>query len=103
MNNNIIIYGSTIEIANAKLQGLLDNMKYGDVLNVMKSFNNFVVTMKNGDVYRAVTTSDSSRGRKWQYAYIDSKIDSQLIDWVVLPCFMPKNLNDRVADCANWY
>ncbi len=103
MNNIILVYGSTKERANYKLEELLNNMKYGDVLNVMKSYNQFVVTMKNGDIYKSVTASDNARGHRWHYAYIDSSINSELIDCVILPKFVSNNSDRKLTDCVTWY
>lgn len=103
MNNRILVYGSTKEIANYKLEELLSNMKYGDVLNIMKSCNQFVVTLKNGDVYKSVAANDTARGHKWQYAYIDGNISAEALDCVVLPSFVASNINDKLIDYVTWY
>lgn len=109
MRENIIIYGATKERAFSKLQQILDKMEYGDVANVKKSSYEFVVVLKNDDVYRAVGASDIARGIKWQYAYIDSLINREMIDRVILPSFMPRLLNGeydtntKIIDRVTWY
>ena len=87
----ILVYGSTREIAFYKLQNLLDNMRYGDVSKVRKSSFDFVVELKNGDIFQAVIASDNVKGRKWDYAYIDMNIDSEIIQQIILPCYIGLN------------
>lgn len=84
---NIIIYGITKERAYEKLQTILDNLRYGDVLKVKKSKYEFEVILKDGTRYRAITASDSARGNKWQFAYIDTLIDDEVINNIVFPSF----------------
>lgn len=109
MGNNIIIYGVTKERAFSKLQSLLDEMRHGDVVDVRKSNYEFVVILNNGDVYRAVCASNTARGIKWQYAYIDSVIDEDIMDEVILPSFAPRYLSNgydvevKVLDRIKWY
>lgn len=109
MRDNIIIYGATRERAYDKLQQTLDDMSYGSVKEVRKSSYEFVVILKNGDIYKAVTTSDKARGIKWQYAYIDSTIDKQLVDNIILPSFIPRLVNGeydasaKIEDGIIWY
>ena len=108
MNNNIIVYGETREGAYDKLQYLLDDIKHRDIANVKKSSYEFVVVLKNDDVYKAVGISNTVRGIKWQYAYIDSTIDKCLVDNVILPSFTPRLLNGeydanaKIVDRVIW-
>lgn len=87
----ILIYGKTKERAFYRLQSLLDDMRYGDVNRVRKSSFEFVVELKNGDIFHAVIASDSSRGSKWDYAYIDKNIDNKTIQQIILPCYIGLN------------
>lgn len=109
MNDNIVVYGATKERAINKLQQILDDMRVGDIDNVRKSRCDLVFSLKNGDVYKAVGANDTARGHKWQYAYIDAAIDSDMIDRVILPSFMPKLVNGeydisaKMADKIIWY
>lgn len=79
--------------ANNKLQSILDNMRVGDIKQVRKGYNDFTVQLKNGDIYIARTASESCRGYKWQYAYIDTLINRDLLYTVILPEFIPKDEN----------
>lgn len=109
MRDNIIVYGATRERAYDKLQQTLDDMSYGSVKDVRKSSHEFIVILKNGDIYKAMCASDSVRGYKWQYAYIDSAIDKQLVDNIVLPNFTPRHVNGeydanaKIEDRIIWY
>ncbi|HHU59551.1 TPA: hypothetical protein GXZ34_01340 [bacterium] len=99
MNRKIIIFGSSMQRANNKLQSILDNMRVGDIEQVRKGYNNFTVQLKNGDIYIAKTASESCRGYKWQYAYIDALINEDLLYTVILPNFIPKDENgDWIMD-----
>lgn len=90
----IIVYGLTKQRAYNKLEELLSNIKYGDILKVMKSSMEFKVLLKNGNTYQAVVASDSARGHKWGYAIIDSLIDKKLVDTVIFPCFTKTDIFD---------
>jgi len=96
----ILVYGVTRERARSKLQDLLDNFKHGDVNKVSKGYNDFVVELKNGDIYKTVTANDSSRGHKWDYAYIDNLIDVELTNNIIMPCFSYKG---DLKDSYEWY
>ena len=109
MGERIIIYGKTKDRANLKLQNILDNMLYSDVLQVKKSLNDFAVTTKNGDIYKTVTASDSSRGIKWHRAYIDKDIDEYILNNIILPSSIPIIIDEdnRIEISAknriNWF
>lgn len=111
MNKKIIIFGSSIQRANDKLQSLLDNMRVGDIRQVRKGYNDFTVQLKNGDIYVAKTASESRRGYRWQYAYIDLFINEDIFYAVILPKFIPKDENGNlimgasinVKDYIEWF
>lgn len=111
VNRKIIIFGSSIQRANDKLQSLLDNMRVGDIKQVRKGYNDFTVQLKNGDIYIAKTASESCRGYRWQYAYIDALINEDLLYTVILPMFIPKDENGNlimgtgisVKDYIEWF
>jgi hypothetical protein len=99
VNRKIIIFGSSMQRANNKLQSILDNMRVGDIEQVRKGYNDFTVQLKNGDIYIAKTASESCRGYRWQYAYIDALINEDLLYTVILPKFIPKDENgDWIMD-----
>lgn len=111
MNRKIIVFGSSIQRANDKLQSLLDNMRVGDIKQVRKGYNDFTIQLKNGDVYITKTASESCRGYRWQYAYIDAFINEDLLYNVILPKFTPKGENGDlimttdidVKDYIEWF
>ena len=109
MRDNIIVYGTTKERAFYKLEQLLNDMKYGDIADVKKSSCEFVVILKNGDIYKAMCASDSTRGHKWQYAYIDRMISSEILNNIIFPTFIPRLVNGeydasaKIEDRIIWY
>lgn len=111
VNRKIIIFGSSMQRANNKLQSILDNMRVGDIEQVRKGYNDFTVQLKNGDIYVAKTASESCRGCRWQYAYIDALINENILYNVILPTFRPKdksgNLimggNSNIQDNIEWF
>lgn len=109
MSNNIIVYGTTRKIAFDMLEKLLNDMKYGDVADVRKNNYEFTAILKNGDRYKAMCASDSARGHKWQYAYIDKMISSEVLNNIIFPTFVPRLIsgeydeNAKREDRIVWY
>lgn len=89
---NIIVYGSTKQVAYDKLDELLSNTKYGYIERVIKSKHEYTVVLKNGDIYKALMASDNIRGYKWQYAIIDKSIDKKIINTLILPNFVKTDI-----------
>lgn len=89
---NIIVYGSTKQIAYDRLDKLLGNMRYKEIERVIKNQYEYTVVLKNGDIYKALMASDNARGYKWQYAVIDKTIDKKIIDNVILPSFVKTDI-----------
>lgn len=85
MNKRILVYGKTIDRAMDKLEDILNNIPHGDIHDVRKSRSDMQVLLKNGDLYNIVTASESSRGHKWKYAYIDKDISIDIFNRVILP------------------
>lgn len=85
MNKRVVVYGKTIDNAREKLENILDSMIYGDVYNVKELREYMEVQMKNGDLYTTAIGGESSRGHKWNYAYIDRDIDTSTINEFILP------------------
>ena len=104
---NVLIYGSTVERAFNKLQELIDNMNPNDIKRIKKSpsCGIYTVELHNGDYYKAIKASDNARGYRWQYTYIDTDIDKELLDCVIACKFIPENLdrNIHIKDCYEWY
>ena len=92
---NIIVYGKTAQIASMRLQSMLDDMKYGDILKVRKSINNMAVELKNGDYYTTAITSDNSRGTRCQIAYVPENVDQEFLDNIVYPCLIGEHSEVR--------
>lgn len=94
----IIVYGSTRDRAYNKLQDLLDNMKYGKVNRVNKNSFNFTVELKNGDLYIALLAFEGAKGHKWDYAYIDHRIDKEIVNNIILPGCLHSNYGEKLEE-----
>ena len=97
-----LIYGATKERAFSKLQSILDRFQYDDVHRVMKSRNEFIVELKNGDVYKAIVARDYVRGFKWDYAIIDNDIEPSVRDNIIFPSFK-MNIYDSIENHYSYY
>lgn len=88
---NAIVFGKSAPIASMRLQSMLDDMKYGDVLKVRKSINHMEVELKNGDYYTTAVTSSNSKGMRYQVAYVPENVDQKFLDNIVYPCLIGEN------------
>lgn len=82
----IIVYGAIQTEANRFLQKLKTKFIKDNILK--ESYSKYVpsnITLTNGDVYISVGANESSRGQKWDYAYIDEKIPLGVFHNVILP------------------
>lgn len=90
-----VIYGETYAKANAKLVEIVDDLRYGDVLNFRLSKNQSFCMLKNGDIIMTIATrnnDDSLRGVRWNYAYIDAYIDKDTIEEYIKPHYTDKDI-----------
>jgi len=110
---NIIIYGSSFDIACRKTKELLDKIPTEELLSVIKSKDKFEIRLKNGDRYRTLSSYNISqvRGVRWQYAYIDNLINDEILHNYIYCKFIPKQPAegrfleeyDNIMDCREFY
>lgn len=103
MNNTIIVYGATLKRAFAKMEEILDGLKYSEIQQVRRSSNEFSIYLYNGDRYLARGEYESVRSYKWNYAYIDIDISGKIIDNVILPAFKPPMKPFTASDYYEWF
>lgn len=70
----IAVFGKTQKEANAFLNTLTNNMKFGDVESV-RIYPRMETLLKDGTRYIALVANDSSRGHRFKKAYVQSGID----------------------------
>lgn len=81
----IAVFGATIDMANAKLEDLVNNMKYEVVVEFYKDYKGFTATLKNGTVFKSIYATESTRSEKYDYAYISHGIKSNVLESVIFP------------------
>lgn len=83
-----VVYGHSIEIANAKLQEIVNN--YVHYTNYSISHESHFpqgnqVIFDNGDVWEACAPTGYMCGKRYNIAYIDHFIDVDILDKVIMP------------------
>jgi hypothetical protein len=86
MSKNYIIFGRTYKRAEYKLNEIFKSFDPNEILQ--RSRNMF--SLKNGDVYKAVGTNDSSRGYKPDCVFVDQEISLDIFHNIILPCISHK-------------
>lgn len=89
---NVLVFGSTYEIARMHLLSMVDDMKYGDIKTMHQSMNETYVELKNGDTYQALCASENARGYKCDKAYVNKEIDSEIVDRIIKPILIMSQL-----------
>ena len=86
------VYGSTIEIANRKLEEIIEDYKSMGYLvtRYVKSLNGSFVEFNNADFWQAVRAGDGQRANRCNVAYIDYNIDQDIINYTVRPAITLK-------------
>lgn len=81
------IYGSTIKIANQKLEQIIEDYKSMGYLvtRYAKTLTGSFVEFINGDFWQAVRASENQRANRCNVAYIDRNIDQDIINCVIRP------------------
>ena len=85
MKSEVIIFGLTLEVANNKLEKLHQLLGKNLIQIYKKSENYSVIILSDGTIYRAIKVGDSSRGYRWNYAYIDRNISEDILNTIILP------------------
>ena len=81
----IAVFGATIDMANTKLEDLVNNMKYEVVVRFYKDYKGFTATLKNGTMLKSIHATESTRNEKYDYAYISHGIKSSVLENVIFP------------------
>jgi hypothetical protein len=61
-------------------------MRYGDVKKVIESSNKMAIEMKNGDIYKAISTGEQSRGDKFNKIYTKRNMNSIALKSIINDC-----------------
>ena len=98
-----LIYGATSERAVIKLKEIAEMLVHkGELQHAQYSRERGGLIARNGDVYTACMANDGVRGYRWQYAYVDHKIDYDLLQCVVLPKGMPNEDMRLLGEKVDW-
>ena len=83
-----VVWGSTFKIASKKLNEIIENYNLYRIptKHIVKSKYNYYVTFENGDIWRACSSRESSRGVRANVSYIDQMISPIFVDTVIKPC-----------------
>lgn len=83
------IYGKTIDVANAMLEVLMEEIREDDILQFhkYKSSGNILYT-KDGSMYEALTVCERRRGYNFLKVFIDKDIPIDMIENLIYP-YMP--------------
>ena len=102
MSVQILIYGSTIEIANNKLDKIAKTIKDENIYKYFKSsILGNSIELTDGCLFKSIALNHNIRGYKWQYAYIDKNIDNKILEDVILASFIPKNKSGKITSIFN--
>jgi hypothetical protein len=91
----VLVFGNTYETARMHLLNMVDDMKYGDIKRVKNSMCETYVELKNGDIYQALSASESARGYKCDKVYINKEIDSNVVDRIIRPMLVISKLPEE--------
>ena len=83
-----VVWGSTFKIASLKLNEIVEQYTLYRIppTRLVKTKYNHWVEFENGDIWRACSAHESSRGIKSNVAYIDQMISPIFVDTVIKPC-----------------
>jgi guanylate kinase len=85
MNKLINIYGKTRANAYNKMDEILSTINKSVITRCIKTCNEYTARLLDGTFYRTLIGTDSARGYKYHYAYIDKWIDGATIQNVIAP------------------
>lgn len=81
-----IVYGATINAAQNKLQEIINDYTRYNIATIVHKHNlkaGDKVSFSNGDIWEACVASENVRGRACNVAYIDHRIDIDLLDIIM--------------------
>lgn len=82
-----VVYGLTRETAYDKLEEIIQDYEKAKYQVAFKGYmtNELRVIFNNNDTWEACVPSERRRGRAYNIAYIDHRIDVELLDSVIMP------------------
>lgn len=83
-----IVWGSTYDKAFSQLEKIRDQYLYFTKHKVVYqkfTLNYSLLEFDNGDVWKAMTATDSRRGEACNISYIDIEIDDAIINTIIRP------------------
>lgn len=93
----ILIFTNKMEKGNNFLEKLVKSIPEEDILRYQKSNYGSSLKLKNGDIYRVVLARrESSRGCKYQKAYVDKDISFDFFYYVILPMSWSVDGNEEI-------
>ena len=84
-----IVWGLTFDSAVSKLEEIEAYYKRyytARPTRRIRSKYEYIIEYDNGDIWRAVSARESSRGMKCNVSYIDARISEEFINCVIKPC-----------------
>ena len=83
----VIVFGSTMASAERYLTQVvqLAGVVPEEVYQTRKSESEIAISMVNGDFYQALVPTQSSKGLRATYIFVDLKINSDVIHHVLMP------------------
>ena len=81
------VWGSTFEVARQKLQQIVEDYKRIGIRTIryVNCSSATFAEFENGDIWKALRASDSSRGSKINVSYIDYNISEEVINTIIKP------------------
>lgn len=79
-----IVWGSTQQIANQKLEEIRNVYLFYDNWSLIKVKKDYFET-QNGDVWRALAANEMQRGYKCNISYIDTRISQEIVETIIYP------------------
>jgi hypothetical protein len=86
--NKYVVVAQTIDRAREYLKYLVGEIQYKYIYKVTDSKYEMIVEMKNGDIYQTIPASQSSRGHRFNKAYVEEGVDQEIIDCIIRPCLI---------------
>lgn len=81
-----IVYGATMKAAQNKLQEIINDYTRYNIATIVYKYNlnaGNKVKFSNGDFWEACVPSENIRGKACNVAYIDHRIDVDLLDIIM--------------------
>lgn len=91
-NQNIIIFGSTTEIAQEQLDKIISTINPDDIKQIIKSQNRYTCELLDGTYYQALYAGYGASGHRCTQAYVDIRISIEILHNIILPILCVSNL-----------